>query len=63
MENLEHKRHTLAHLLALAVRRDFPHALPTIGPAIDTGFYYDFDFTGGNDRIKKLSVPTTSNEA
>ncbi len=46
-ENLEHKRHTLAHLLALAVRRDFPHALPTIGPAIDTGFYYDFDFTGG----------------
>lgn len=46
--NLEKKRHTLAHLLALAVRRDFPHALPTIGPAIDTGFYYDFDFTGGN---------------
>lgn len=46
--DLEKKRHTLAHLLALAVRRDFPHALPTIGPAIDTGFYYDFDFTGGN---------------
>lgn len=44
---LEKKRHTLAHLLALAVRRDFPHALPTIGPAIDTGFYYDFDFSGG----------------
>jgi threonyl-tRNA synthetase len=46
-KNLEHKRHTLAHLLALAVRRDFPHALPTIGPAIENGFYYDFDFTGG----------------
>lgn len=45
--NLEHKRHTLAHLLALAVRRDFPHAKPTIGPAIDNGFYYDFDFGGG----------------
>lgn len=44
---LEKKRHTLAHLLALAVRRDFPHALPTIGPAIDTGFYYDFDFSRG----------------
>jgi len=44
---LEKKRHTLAHLLALAVRRDFPHALPTIGPAIDTGFYYDFDFKDG----------------
>lgn len=46
-ESLEHKRHTLAHLLALAVRRDFPHAKPTIGPAIDNGFYYDFDFSGG----------------
>ncbi len=46
-ENIEKKRHTLAHLLALAVRRDFPHALPTIGPAIDTGFYYDFDFSSG----------------
>ncbi len=45
---LEEKRHTLAHLLALAVRRDFPHAKPTIGPAIDNGFYYDFDFSGGN---------------
>jgi threonyl-tRNA synthetase len=44
---LTQKRHTLAHLLALAVRRDFPHALPTIGPAIETGFYYDFDFGAG----------------
>ena len=47
-QQLEHKRHTLAHLLALAVRRDFPHAKPTIGPAIDNGFYYDFDFSGGS---------------
>lgn len=45
--SLEHKRHTLAHLLAIAVRRDFPHAKPTIGPAIENGFYYDFDFSGG----------------
>lgn len=57
-KHLEHKRHTLAHLLALAVRRDFPHALPTIGPAIDNGFYYDFDFTGGatptDDDLKRI---------
>jgi threonyl-tRNA synthetase len=45
--NLEHKRHTLAHLLAYAVLQDYPHAKPTIGPAIDTGFYYDIDFSGG----------------
>lgn len=41
-DNLEARRHTLAHLLAAAVRELYPQALPTIGPAIDTGFYYDF---------------------
>lgn len=45
--NIEHTRHTLAHLLAAAIRELYPHALPTIGPAIDNGFYYDFDFSGG----------------
>lgn len=45
--NLEHKRHTLAHLLAAAVLQDYPHAKLTLGPAIDTGFYYDIDFSGG----------------
>lgn len=36
--------HSTSHLLAHAVKRLFPEALPTIGPAIETGFYYDFDF-------------------
>lgn len=45
--NLEHSRHTLAHVLATAVREQYPHAKVTLGPAIDTGFYYDFDFSGG----------------
>lgn len=44
MASIEHVRHTLAHLLAQAVLEHYPHAKPTIGPAIDTGFYYDFDF-------------------
>jgi len=43
-EKLEHKRHTLAHLLAKAVLELYPDAKPSIGPAIDNGFYYDFDF-------------------
>jgi len=47
MASLEEKRHTLAHLLAAAVQERYPYAKPTIGPAIDNGFYYDFDFTGG----------------
>ncbi len=42
--NLEHIRHTLAHLLASAVLELYPNTKNTIGPAIDNGFYYDFEF-------------------
>ena len=42
---LEHARHSLAHLLAAAVLEIWPSVLPTLGPAIDTGFYYDFEFS------------------
>ncbi len=41
-EGLEIIRHSSAHLLAQAVIHLFPDAKPTIGPAIDNGFYYDF---------------------
>src|SRR5689334_3733591 len=41
---LQAKRHTLAHLLASAVLDLHPDAKPSIGPAIDNGFYYDFEF-------------------
>ncbi|MEK7602451.1 MAG: threonine--tRNA ligase [Patescibacteria group bacterium] len=47
MASLEEKRHTLAHLLAAAVLERYPNAKTTIGPAVDNGFYYDFDFSGG----------------
>ena len=36
-------RHTASHVLAEAVKRLFPNAKVTIGPAIEDGFYYDFD--------------------
>lgn len=36
-------RHTAAHVLAQAVKRLYPDAKCTIGPAIEDGFYYDFD--------------------
>ncbi len=36
-------RHSLSHVMAQAVRRLFPEARLAIGPAIDDGFYYDFD--------------------
>src|SRR5882724_764913 len=43
MASSEEKRHTLAHLLAAAVRALYPGAQNAIGPAIDNGFYQDFD--------------------
>jgi threonyl-tRNA synthetase len=42
--DLQNQRHSLAHLLAAAVLELYPDAKHTIGPAIDNGFYYDFDF-------------------
>ena len=38
-------RHTTSHILAQAVKRLYPDAKLAIGPAIDDGFYYDFDFS------------------
>lgn len=35
--------HTASHIMAQAVKRLYPNAKLTIGPAIDNGFYYDFD--------------------
>lgn len=39
--------HSASHLMAQAVKRLFPEVKVSIGPAIDTGFYYDFDKPGG----------------
>ena len=42
-EGLRVLRHTAAHVMAEAVKRLFPNAKLAIGPAIDNGFYYDFE--------------------
>lgn len=44
-EKMHNLRHTLAHLLAAAVLELYPNTKPSIGPTIDNGFYYDFEFT------------------
>ena len=44
-EKLHNLRHSLAHLLAAAVLEMYPGTKNTIGPSIEDGFYYDFDFT------------------
>lgn len=45
-EQVEKMRHTLSHVLAAAVKELYPTTTFGIGPAIDTGFYYDMDFQG-----------------
>jgi threonyl-tRNA synthetase len=55
MEELNNRRHSLSHLLASAVLKLYPEAKPTLGPAIDTGFYYDFgNLKIGDEDLKKI---------
>ena len=51
-------RHTASHILAQAVLRLFPGTKLAIGPAIDDGFYYDFDKDGGftTDDLEKIEA-------
>ncbi len=51
--------HTSAHILAQAILRLFPEALPTIGPPIENGFYYDF----ANLAISENDFKTIEKEA
>lgn len=46
-EGIEILRHSTAHIMAQAVKELFPETKITIGPAIETGFYYDFDYGPG----------------
>ncbi|MGL5614908.1 MAG: threonine--tRNA ligase [Sarcina sp.] len=49
-------RHTASHVLAAAVKRLFPEVKLAIGPAIEDGFYYDFDKDGSfsTEELKKI---------
>ncbi len=55
-QKLNHLRHSAAHLLAAAVMELYPDAKRTIGPAIENGFYFDFDF--GDTKISEDDLPT-----
>src|SRR4249920_564840 len=49
-------RHSTAHLLAEAVRRLYPGVRIAIGPPIENGFYYDFEFPEpiGEDALERI---------
>lgn len=53
--NLDNLRHSCAHLLAAAVCQLWSKTKNTIGPAIENGFYYDFDF--GKVKISEADLP------
>ena len=57
-ETLGVLRHSASHIMAQAVQKLFPSAKLAIGPATDTGFYYDFDLTDGHafthDDLEKI---------
>jgi len=52
-ENLHILRHSCSHIMAQAVQSLFPQAKLAIGPAVDNGFYYDFDLTDGYSFTKE----------
>lgn len=54
MSSISEKRHSLAHLLAAAVIELYPDAKITLGPSIDNGFYYDFDFNDNKIGDKEM---------
>ncbi len=54
-QNLDNLRHSCAHLLAHAVKQLYPRALNAIGPAIENGFYQDFDM--GKWEISEADFP------
>ncbi len=58
MATIEEIRHSLAHLLGAAVLELWPDTKLAIGPAIDNGFYYDFDFAEpiSQDDLPKIEV-------
>ena len=53
-EQLEIMRHSLSHIMAQSVIKLYPKAKLAIGPAIDNGFYYDFDL--GEESFSKKDL-------
>ncbi len=57
--SFEAMRHTLAHILMQALRRLYPDATPGVGPAIEDGFYHDFDC---GTKISEADLPKIEEE-
>ncbi len=60
-EKLQTVRHSLAHVMAEAVNKLIPGTKIAIGPAIDNGFYYDFDFPADH-KLTEADFPAVEKE-
>ncbi len=56
-------RHTASHIMAQAVKRLYPEVKLAIGPAIDTGFYYDFETENAlkDEQLKAIEAEMKKN--
>ena len=59
-ENIKTQRHSLAHIMATAIKRHWPEAKFGVGPVIDNGFYYDIDL--GSDKLSTDDFATIEKE-
>ncbi|MDP2676406.1 MAG: threonine--tRNA ligase [bacterium] len=60
--DIDHIRHSLSHLLAMAVLKKFPKAKLGIGPTIEHGFYYDFLFQNHESALRQSSGQGIKNQ-
>ena len=60
-DKIEHIRHSLAHLMAMAITSKHPEVKLGIGPTIENGFYYDFDFSGLDHSPTEENLPKLEN--
>ncbi len=60
-QSIEIIRHSLSHILAAAVKELYPNVKFAIGPAVDNGFYYDFDF--GETKISEENLKEIEKKA
>ena len=60
-EDIESIRHSLAHLMATVITGKHPEVKLGIGPTIENGFYYDFDFSGLDHSPTEENLPKLEN--
>ena len=54
-DKLQKIRHSLAHVMAAAAQEIYPNVKFGIGPVIENGFYYDFDFSSENGQSTQIT--------